>query len=155
MRILLFFFLAAAAFSQEREQMPGFHARSLEGRNFDNVSTRGKPVLIQLWATWCGYCKKDEPAVETIIKEYEKDGLIVLAVNASEPKDKVLSYLKTSPRSAHIILAPATNLVPMFGQTGLPTYVLIDKAGKIANAQKGSGGLPALRELLKPINPSR
>jgi thiol-disulfide isomerase/thioredoxin len=154
--LTLLFLTALAACSQSREPMPAFHARSLEGRNFDNVSTRGKPVLIQLWATWCQYCKRDEPAVETIIQDHaKKDGLIVLAVNANEPKQKVVNYLKDSPRSAHIVLTESTNITPMFGETGLPAYVLIDKDGKIANAQKGSGGLLALRELMKSIQTTK
>ncbi len=53
----------------------------------------GKVVLVQLWATWCGYCKRDQPAVDEVVESYGKQGLVVLAVNAGESKKKVQQYL--------------------------------------------------------------
>src|ERR1700732_1466778 len=78
----------------EREPAPRFHAKTLEGEQFDNQSTKGKVVLFQFWTTWCPYCKGEESLVNEITKEFADKGLIVLAVDVAESKKKVLEYLK-------------------------------------------------------------
>jgi thiol-disulfide isomerase/thioredoxin len=128
--------------------MPSFHAKSLSGQSHTRESLKGKVVLLQHWATWCSYCRKDEPAVEQILKDHAKDGLIVLALNAAESKATVQQYLRDHPRTAQIVLTPDTNLAPLFEGAGVPAYILIDRDSNIAAMQPGSGGLLALREML-------
>ena len=135
-----------------REPMPRFQAKSLDGQVYTRENLKGKVVLLQHWATWCGYCRKDEPAVEQILKDHAKDGLIVLAINAAEPKAKVLDYLKEHPRTAKIVLTPETNLARIFEGSGVPAYILIDRESNVAAMQPGSGGLMALREMLKEVD---
>ena len=135
-----------------REPMPRFQAKSLDGQIYTRENLKGKVVLLQHWATWCGYCRKDEPAVEQILKDHAKDGLIVLAINAAEPKAKVLDYLKEHPRTAKIVLTPETNLARIFDGAGVPAYILIDRESNVAAMQPGSGGLMALREMLKEVD---
>jgi thiol-disulfide isomerase/thioredoxin len=141
--------LPLAAQSAKREPMPRFQAKTLDGQLHTRESLKGKVVLIQHWATWCSYCRKDEPAVEQILKDHAKDGLIVLAINAAESRDTVQQYLKDHPRTAKIVLTPDTNLAPLFEGAGVPAYILIDRDSNIAAMQPGSGGLMALREMLK------
>jgi len=148
--------LAAAspllAVKPPREPMPRFRAKSIDGQVFTRESLKGKVVLVQHWATWCGYCKKDEPAVEQVIKDHAKDGLVVLAINAAESKAKVQDYLKEHPRTANIVMTPDTNLAAVFEGAGVPAYLLIDREGNVAAMQPGSGGLFALREMLKEVD---
>jgi len=140
------------AVKSPREPMPRFQAKSLDGQIYTRENLKGKVVLLQHWATWCGYCRKDEPAVEQILKDHAKDGLIVLAINAAEPKAKVLDYLKEHPRTAKIVLTPETNLARIFDGSGVPAYILIDRESNVAAMQPGSGGLMALREMLKEVD---
>src|SRR5271167_4287474 len=82
-----------------REPAPKFHAKSLDGEKFNNESVKGKAVLIEFWATWCPYCKRDQPAIDAMVEEYAAKGLIVLAVDVREPRKKVERYLDKSPRA--------------------------------------------------------
>jgi len=141
----------AAAQGEPRQVMPRFLAKSIDGVTFNRETTMHKVVLIQHWATWCGYCRKDEPGVEAIIRDHAAQGLVVLAVNAGEPKPKVLEYLREHKRSARIVLAPDTNLGRFFEDAGLPAYILIDRDGNIAHMQAGSGGLPAFHEMMRIV----
>jgi thiol-disulfide isomerase/thioredoxin len=140
--------LPLGALDTPREPAPAFHARTIEGEQLDNQSLQGQVVLIQLWATWCGFCRKDQPAVEMLLREYSSRGLVVLGVNVREPRSTVERYLAESPRSCKIVLTPDTNLVKLFSGGGFPTYVLIDREGKLAGTQRGAGGLEALRRLV-------
>src|SRR5437868_263357 len=92
------------------EPAPHFVAKTLNGERLTSESLKGKIVLIDFWATWCPPCKSDEPVVERLFKEFEKDGLVVLAVNMGEPRRKVTKYLDGSPRSSKVILAEDTTL---------------------------------------------
>jgi thiol-disulfide isomerase/thioredoxin len=140
-----------AAGIDARQPMPNFKATTLDGQKYNNDAVKGKPVLLQFWATWCQYCKHDQDAVDTIAKEFAGKGLLVLAVDAGESKKTVKDYLAKSPRSVPIVLMENTNLAAMFAAKSYPLYVLIDAQGKIAGEQRGAAGEEALRELLKKV----
>ena len=65
----------------EREAAPRFHAKSLDGAQFTNESTKGKVVLLQFWTTWCPYCKSEETLVNNLTTEFADKGLLVRAVD--------------------------------------------------------------------------
>lgn len=128
---------------------PRFKAKSLSGQMFDNESLKGKTVLVQLWTTWCGYCRKDQPAVDQMLEEFTDSRLVVLAVNAGESRKKVEKYLAENPRKGHVILLSDTNLAAVFpGEGGYPHYTVIDDAGKLTVEQTGAGGARNLYRLL-------
>ncbi len=131
------------------EPLPKFHARTLDGKVFDNAAIQGKVLLLQFWATWCGYCRREQPSVDRITKEFESKGLIVLAVNVGESRDTVVEYLRHKPRACPVVMAPNdTNLASIFRAEGFPKYVIVNREGKVAGNQDGAGGMLALRDLL-------
>jgi len=129
--------------------MPNFTATTLDGQRFTNNTVKGKVVLLQFWATWCQYCRRDQEAVDTIGREFAGKGLLVLAVNAGETRKKVKEYLTHSPRAVPIVLMENTNLAALFAAKSYPLYVLVDSDGKIAGELRGAGGEEALRQLLR------
>ncbi len=150
--ILMVLGLILFAEKKPREKMPAYRAKSMKGENLDNAALVGKPALIQLWATWCGYCRKDQPIVEKLADEFRAQGLVVVAVNVGEAREKVEAYLKTNPRpSVKHVLSPDTSLPALIAPQGFPFYVLLDKEGKVAGVQAGSGGEPSLREMLTEV----
>jgi thiol-disulfide isomerase/thioredoxin len=136
------------AVNPPRQPAPKFVAKTLEGEKFTNESLKGKVVLLQFWATWCSFCRADQPAVDALVHDFAGKGLVVLAVDVAESRSKVQQYLRDSPRACKIVLTEDTNLVAMFAPTAFPFYVLIDKDGNLAATQRGSGGEDALRQLL-------
>jgi thiol-disulfide isomerase/thioredoxin len=125
-----------------------FFAKTLDGDKYSSDSLKGKVVLIEFWATWCHYCKSDERAIESVIKDFEPKGLIVLAVDMGEPKRKVKKYLDENPRSPKIVLAEDTTLAAICEAKSYPLYVLLDREGNVAGRQHGAAGEGALRRLL-------
>lgn len=120
----------------------------MDGETVTNDSILGKVVLLQSWATWCPYCKRDMPALESVGREFESQGLVVLGVNVGESKKKVKQFLEQSPRSSQVILTEDTNLAAVFEAKRFPLYVLIDRKGNLAGTQEGAGGEGALLHLL-------
>ena len=143
-------FLVATALLavDSREAAPAFHATTLDGEKLTKDGLKGKTVLVQFWTTWCGYCRRDQPSVDALTREFQSQGLVVLAVNVGESRQKVEEFLQKSPRTPKIVLTEHTNLGALFAPQGFPLYVLLDKEGKIAGRQEGAGGEAALRQLL-------
>ena len=147
--LVVFAITAAACFAIERgEPAPHFVAKTLDGEKLTSESLKGKVVLIEFWATWCPPCRQDAPAVESIIKDFEKQGLVVLAVNMGEPRHKVKKYLEESPKSAKVVLAQDTTLAAICQANAYPLYVVVDREGTVAGTQRGAGGERALRRLI-------
>ena len=144
--------LAISAFAlNSRKDAPKFRAKSISGEQFNNESLKGKPVLIQFWATWCRYCRRDEPVLEDLGKEFAGK-LTILTVDIGESKRKVQDYLAKNPRSFPVVLTGDTNLGAVMEATAYPKYVLLDEDGKMAGEQTGSGGEASLRHLLKEVS---
>ncbi len=142
--------LGASAFAAVKrgDAAPHFSARTIDGEKLTSDSLKDKVVLIEFWATWCPYCKKDEPAIDSVASSFEKDGLVVLAVDMGEPRRKVKKYLEASPRSCKIVLAEDTTLAAICEAKTYPLYVLIDRDGNVAGTQHGAAGEGSLRRLL-------
>lgn len=146
--ILLAVALPLGALDEPKESAPAFQGKTLDGETFNNASLKGKVVLLQFWATWCGYCRRDQPAMDEIVSEYADRGVKVLAVSVGESRKTVERYLARSPRACKIVLTEHTNLASRFETQGFPMYVVIDREGRIAAQQTGAGGSRQLRALL-------
>jgi thiol-disulfide isomerase/thioredoxin len=139
----------AASGDDESEPAPRFHAKTLDGEQFNNASIKGKVVLLDFWTTWCPYCREEEAMVDGLGHEFADKGLIVLAVYVAESKKKVKKHLEEHPRSCKVVLTEDTNLAAMYQANSYPIYVVIDRDGNIAGTQRGAAGERALRNLLR------
>ncbi len=107
-------------------------------------------MLVQFWATWCGYCRKDEPAIERIAAE-QKQKLVVLAVNVKENAATVKKYVEASKRKTPMVLTEETNLLQLIQPRGFPHYSLFDREGRLVGEQPGAGGYEALQMLIARV----
>ncbi len=126
-----------------------FSAKTIDGEILDAATVRGKNVLVQFWTTWCTYCQSDEGPIEAVGKAFARKGLVVLAVNAYEPLQKVQDYLRKHPRECKIALLSDTNLAYLLKARSYPVYVLFDRGGNPIETQNGAGGEAALRRLVQ------
>ena len=138
----------AFAIDPADEPAPRFYATTLDGEKYSNDSVKGKVVLLQFWATWCKYCRGDQPVVDALARDFADRGLVVLAIDMGESKKTVKKYLSEMPRASKVVLMQDTNLAAMYAAKSYPLYVLIDRDGNVAGTQKGAGGERALRNLL-------
>ena len=127
---------------------PAFRVKALTGETFDLAGMKGKTVLLDFWATWCGPCRKEMPTMEKIHQEFKANGLVVLGLNVGEDRGTVEKFLKTAKVSYPVALTADTDVASAFEVTAFPTYVVIDREGNIAAYQVGSAGEAALRETL-------
>lgn len=131
---------------------PAFTGKSLDGKEIDLAALRGKVVLIDFWATWCGPCKRELPAIQKVHTEFRDKGLVVLGVSVGEEKATIEKFLKTAGLTYPVFrVDEATDLVSKLSVTGFPTVVLLDRDGKVASYEVGARGEDALRKDLAKL----
>jgi thiol-disulfide isomerase/thioredoxin len=145
------FFATIATGAENREVAPPFVAITLDGQRFTNDSLRGATVLIEFWATWCRFCRRDERFIDSLPSTINDGHLAVLAVNVNESREAVSNYLARFPRTCKIVLAKDTDLIYTYAPKSLPLYVLIDHAGNIAAVRRGALNDQAFRSLVRTI----
>jgi len=119
--------------------MPPYTARLLDGGEFDVASERGKVVLLNLWATWCGPCRYEIPALEKLHQKYEPKGFKVVGVSIDEGDAAPVKEFVTEHKMHYpVVLDPDGKLANMFQTTVIPTTVLIDRNGKVVWKKYGA-----------------
>ena len=120
-------------------EAPNFTLIDMEGNEVSLNSLRGKVVFLDFWATWCPPCRNSLPHTQALSQhEKTKSGdLVVLAVNAREDVDKVKKFMQDNNYSFRVLLDKDGKVLDSFKVRGIPTFVLIDREGKVAWVQVG------------------
>lgn len=110
---------------------PNFKLQTLDGEEVQLSDFRGHPVLINLWATWCGPCRLEMPAIQDRFELYGDDGFVVLAVDFDEPVSAVKDFRDELGLTFHILLDPGANVQKLYRNRNYPTSFFVDEAGVI------------------------
>jgi len=114
-------------------------------------SLRGKPVLLDFWASWCGPCKAEMPIIQRIASDYASQGLTVIGVNTSDEPDAALAWIKTRGVAFPIVHDDNNNVARAFSVSSLPTLVLLTKDGKVHAVRSGVTSRNELESLIREI----
>ncbi|MCT4599578.1 MAG: AhpC/TSA family protein [Marinifilaceae bacterium] len=113
---------------------PDFEMNTPEGKPFKLSSLRGKVVIMDIWASWCGPCRAENPNVKRIYKKFHKKGLEVLSVSLDDDKSKWVKAIKEDGLNWHHVSELngwKSKVVKLYGVRGVPHIVIIDKKGVI------------------------
>ena len=110
---------------------PEFELLDLAGDRVKLSDFIGEPVVINFWATWCGPCRIEMPALEARFKEYEASGLKILAVDFDESDEKVRKFGDELGLTFTILLDPGANVQKLYRIRADPTSFFIDREGVI------------------------
>ncbi len=123
---------------EKRNQAPDFELTDADGRKVKLSDYKGKVVLLNFWATWCGPCKLEIPWFADFEKRYKDQGFAVLGVSMDEDGwDAVKPYIEAKQVNYRVMVG--TDAVGQLygGVEALPTTFLIDREGKIAATHIG------------------
>lgn len=112
-------------------RLPDFSATDLQGQKISTADLRGKVVLIDIWATWCGPCKKEMPGYEKLAEKYGSRGFAVVGFKANMMADTEdpLKFAKKIGVHYPLVIATDDLLNKFGGLEGLPTTFLYDRSG--------------------------
>jgi thiol-disulfide isomerase/thioredoxin len=130
---------------------PQFAREDLSGRKVGLRQFRGKVVLLNFWATWCGPCRVELPKFEEWQKKYGGDGLQVLAVSMDDADAPVRRAVRRMHLEFPVVMGNAKLGEAYGGVLGLPVTFLIDRDGKIVAKIKGEADLAVLESQVKTL----
>ncbi|MEW6245537.1 MAG: TlpA disulfide reductase family protein [Nitrospirota bacterium] len=111
-------------------EAPHFSMHTIDGHAVDSGSLRGKVVLVNFWATWCGPCKDEMPALQRLRRSLSDRQFEVLAVTADQQPEAIRNFAKTFNLEFPILVDETKEVSAAFGVRGLPTTVVIDRTGR-------------------------
>ena len=117
---------------------PNFKLPDLNGQQVSLDQFKGKIVMLDFWATWCGPCRMTMPVVEKLQKEYA-DTMVLLAINLQESRDEVRDYIRAEGIHSRVLLDEEGAVGAMYGAESIPLQILIDKQGIIRFVMAGYG----------------
>ncbi len=154
----LVFWIAASAASSlgPSKQMPALVFRELNTAAEVNLSqaARGRPVVVNLWASWCGPCRQEMPMLAAAQQHEAVVGF--LFVNQGESDSAVRAYLSDQGLLLReVLLDRSSTLGPAVGSRGLPTTLFYDAQGRLVDAHFGVLNAAALESRLRPLRATR
>tara|TARA_B100001123_G_C15201853_1_gene983717 strand:- start:392 stop:907 length:516 start_codon:yes stop_codon:yes gene_type:complete len=133
------FSASAAAQVKKGENAPNFTLKNLDGKEISLSQFRGKHVLVNFWATWCGPCKIEMPSLEALYERFKDKNFTLLAIsNDMFGANIVTPFVKAHKINFPILLDQQLKVSNAFGVVSLPTTFLIDPQGKIIGALFGA-----------------
>jgi thiol-disulfide isomerase/thioredoxin len=116
---------------------PALALHDLGGGPVRLADFRGRVVLINFWATWCPPCRDEMPAMQTLARELDRQGLVVLAVNYQEGAEAIRQFTGETRFTLPVLLDPDGAVTRRYRVTVLPTSVLVDRRGALVGTVVG------------------
>ena len=117
--------------------VPDFGLDLLGGGQITHEELRGKVTLIAFWASWCGPCRRELPALSKVHGELQERGFQVLAVNVDKEKALAARFLGKNQPNYPVVLDPTASLMGSFDVVAMPTSVLIGPDLSVISRHEG------------------
>lgn len=113
--------------------VPAYASRALEGDSVSLEQLRGRPVLLNVWATWCIPCRTEVPVVERLYQRYSPKGLAVVGVSVdnADHVQAIRQFMRTYNITYPVWLDPEKQVLRDFIAIGVPATFLIDRKGTL------------------------
>jgi thiol-disulfide isomerase/thioredoxin len=149
--IAYLWFRPPAEVSEENRAASPWQVALTDGRTLTSESLRGKVVLVNFWATWCPYCRKEKPVIDSFWKDYRDKDFEVVSISVDDPPEKIAAWMQDK---GYAFMAAPTNasVAAAFGNvTSVPTSFIIDADGHIRHKVAGQVHYARLEKLVVPL----
>jgi thiol-disulfide isomerase/thioredoxin len=119
------------------KRAPVVQLQTADGGTIQTAGYKGRVLLIDFWASWCSPCKASFPALDALYQRYRERGLQVLAVNLDEQRRDADAFLAVHPHVMPVLFDAKGDAPRAFAIRGMPSSVLIDRAGNIRFTHMG------------------
>lgn len=129
--------LPVIRFVRDPDPAPGFQLKDLDGKDLNLESSKGKVVLLNFWATWCGPCREEIPGLIALQQRY-KDQLRIIGLVVDSDDDKEVQQIVTNEGINYpVALADSNTRLEYGGISALPTVFIINTEGRVVQKHVG------------------
>ena len=141
---------------EDRKSAADFTLTDARGNSVRLSNYRGKVVLLDFWATWCGGCKVEIPWYLEFRKKYKRNGLALLGVSLDEGGWKVVKPFLKHKKWKYTVVMGTDEVAKRYEVSSMPVTLLIDRDGKIAASHSGLVDKSAFEsEIVRVLHESR
>jgi peroxiredoxin len=130
----------------EGKPAPDFTLNALDGKTVKLSDLKGKVVILDFWATWCGPCRMAMPIIDKVARQFAGQGVQLYAVNLRETPDQIKAFLKEQNLSINVLLDSEGKAGNAYQANAIPQTVIIDRDGVVRTVHVGL--LPNLEQAL-------
>jgi cytochrome c biogenesis protein CcmG, thiol:disulfide interchange protein DsbE len=112
---------------------------------------RGRWVLVNLWASWCGPCREEAPVLERFYRRERGHDAVVLGINVQDNRDDAVAFLREHRTAYPQLRSVGDERSAAFGSTGVPENFLVDPRGRLAEIWRGVVDDQILSERFLPL----
>jgi len=156
--LLICLLLLLSACADETTQLsngqpaPGFSLARLDGGSVRfPEDLAGKVVAIRFWADWCPFCEGEMKALEPVYRRYEKQGLVILAVNVRQDRETARRFIEKLGISYDTLLDEEGEVARTYGVMGLPTTFFVDRKGVLHSRILGESTPEVFEKIIQEI----
>ena len=137
---------AASKLAQgENPTAPAFSLSNLDtGEKVSLADYKGKPVVVNFWASWCIPCKGEAPALQQAYEKYRNQGLVVLGIDAQDFRGDARRFAKRYKITYPIVYDGKGSTLGKWGVTGFPETFFVDRSGRLVG-ERIQGGVDTER----------
>lgn len=128
---------AAASAAPLQGPAPDFTLKSAGGENLKLSEFRGQVVLLNFWASWCGPCRQEMPALDELHRRYAPLGFTVLGVNVEQDPTQAMAMLRERPVSFPVLFDSGNTVSRLYQVSAMPSTVIVDRNGNMRYLHKG------------------
>ncbi len=149
--IVYLWFRPPAEVSNENRVTTPWQVTLPDGRTVTGESLKGKVVLVNFWATWCPYCRKEKPVIDSFWRDYRSRGFEVISISVDDPPQRIAAWMRDKGYGFMAAPTNASVAAAFGGVKSVPTSFILDADGHIRHKVAGQLHYPRLEDLVVPL----
>jgi peroxiredoxin len=115
----------------ERPPAPAFDLEGPDGESVRLADFRGRPVIVNFWATWCPPCREEMPSMQRAWEQVRDEGIALIAINVGEDAETIKRFTQSYPVGFPLPMDLDSQVVQSWPVKGLPTTFVVDPEGRL------------------------
>jgi len=150
--LVLTFITTAGACTQSQGKAPNFSLKTADGKTVELAKQKGKVVVVNFWATWCGPCRAEIPGFIEMYERYKSKGLEIIGVSLDQDGWNVVKpYVERMKVTYPVVVGDGALADAYGGIEAIPTTFIVDKNGNILNRHLGYLSKQAFEKIIKDL----